>query len=288
MTRTRSLFFTLFLPYLILVLASVTVVGWYGVSVFETLSLKQLDSSLEAQARLVRRSLPDDLSISNLAAIDTVCVRMGKTSGVRVTVILPSGEVTGDSEADPETMNDHRSRPEVRAALQGEAESSSRYSHTLNARMHYVAIPVMRNGKVAAVVRTAIAATEIDTAMEQMYARIGVAGLLIAVASAFVGYFVTRRHRRILQEMRQGAERFAAGELSSRLPDSTIEEMEAVTKAMNQMAALLDERIRAITHQREEQEAVLAGDGRGCDCSGSRRTDYHCQSGSGTYIRIRY
>ncbi|MBU1637258.1 PAS domain-containing protein [bacterium] len=259
MSRTRSLFSSLYLPYLLLIIASVFVVSWYGIHSFQTLSLKQLASRLESQAYLVRQALPDDVSIGNLAAVDSVCVRMGRIAGIRVTVILPTGEVSGESDADPGTMNDHRSRPEVRAALAGKAGVSSRFSHTLNAQMHYVAVPLKKEGKVIAVVRTAIAATEIDEAMDRMYFRVGGAGLLIALTAAFVSFYIARRHRRMLQEMQRGAERFAAGELGSRLPESTVEEFAALDRTMNKMAAQLDKRIRAITQQREEQEAVLAG-----------------------------
>lgn len=259
MSKTRSLFSTLYLPYLILIIASVVVVSWYGINSFQTLSLKQLATRLESQAYLVRQALPEDVSVDNLGAVDSVCVFIGKTAGIRVTVILPTGEVTGDSETDPGTMNDHRTRPEVRKALAGEVGVSARYSHTLNTEMHYVAVPLVKYGKVAAVVRTAIAATEIDKALDRMYLRVGGAGLLIAIIAAFISFRIARRHRRMLQEMQRGAEQFAAGKLNSRLAESTVEEFAALGSAMNTMAAQLDERIRAITQQREEQEAVLAG-----------------------------
>ncbi len=259
MTRKRSLFSQIYLPYLLLILLSVLFVSWYGVHTFRELSLDQLASRLESQAKLIHLSLPYDVSTSNLDSVEAVCELTGKTAGLRVTVVLHNGDVTGDSEADPAMMNNHRNRPEIQAALSGQVGSSSRYSRTLSAQMHYVAVPLVREGKTIAVVRTAIAATEIDRAMCGMYVRVGGAGFLIAILAAFSSLYIARRHRHALQELRHGAEKFADGELNTRLKESNVEDLAVLGRAMNKMAAQLDERIRTITEQREEQEAVLSG-----------------------------
>jgi hypothetical protein len=52
--------------------------------------------------------------------------------GSRVTVIDSDGVVLADSRHDPETMENHRARPEVRAALSGRPGSAIRRSATLD------------------------------------------------------------------------------------------------------------------------------------------------------------
>ena len=50
----------------------------------------------------------------------SLCNRAGKSADTRITVIQPSGKVLGDSEADPETMENHSDRPEfVKAMIRG-------------------------------------------------------------------------------------------------------------------------------------------------------------------------
>jgi len=58
--------------------------------------------------------------------------------------------------------------------------------------------------------------------------------------------------------MKDGAERFARGELGHRVAMPASEELGRVAEALNQMASQLDERIRTITNQRNEREAILA------------------------------
>jgi two-component system phosphate regulon sensor histidine kinase PhoR len=57
--------------------------------------------------------------------------------------------------------------------------------------------------------------------------------------------------------MRDGARRFADGELTRQLPLYRSEELAGLADAMNRMAGQLDERIQTVVSQRNEQEAVL-------------------------------
>src|SRR5215472_14697275 len=59
----------------------------------------------------------------------------------RVTIIGQDGTVLVDSEADPKTMENHRTRPEVAAALAGQNGTATRLSKTMGTEFLYVAVP---------------------------------------------------------------------------------------------------------------------------------------------------
>jgi two-component system phosphate regulon sensor histidine kinase PhoR len=82
-------------------------------------------------------------------------------------------------------------------------------------------------------------------------------GWVLLLLAAALGWFISHRISQPLQEMRQGAERFAAGDFSHRLsiPDSV--ELASLASTLNRMAAQLAEQIAVITQQRNEQEAIL-------------------------------
>lgn len=67
--------------------------------------------------------------------------RMAKIApdSLRVTYIAPDGTVLGDSDADPATMENHKSHEEVRAAMESGWGEDIRHSTTLNADMLYTA-----------------------------------------------------------------------------------------------------------------------------------------------------
>jgi two-component system phosphate regulon sensor histidine kinase PhoR len=85
--------------------------------------------------------------------IDEQCKEIGKTTGTRVTIILPSGLVAGDSFGNINRMENHMKQPEIREALKRKKGVSLRYSATLDKNMIYIALPVMLKERVTAIVR---------------------------------------------------------------------------------------------------------------------------------------
>jgi len=88
----------------------------------------------------------------------------GEEEPLRLTVIDPDGRVLGDSQADPTTMENHKTadRPEVRAALEGRPGENLRRSGTLAVAFRYVALPVRQKGAVVGAVRVAMPVTAIE------------------------------------------------------------------------------------------------------------------------------
>lgn len=82
-------------------------------------------------------------------------------------------------------------------------------------------------------------------------------GWVLLLLAAALGLFTSRRISQPLQEMRRGAERFAAGDFSHRLTVPETAELGSLAQTLNRMAAQLAEQIAVITQQRNEQEAIL-------------------------------
>ena len=84
------------------------------------------------------------------------------------------------------------------------------------------------------------------------------ASLALALALVLVSLHFARRISRPLEEMKEGAERFAQGKLGSPLtpPDSL--ELAGLAQALNKMALQLDDRIGTVVRQRQELEALLS------------------------------
>ncbi len=91
-----------------------------------------LDQDLVEKARIIALKLP-------LPAQDFA--QLGEAAGARVTWVAADGRVLGDSEENPDAMENHRARPEIATALAGGIGSSRRNSPTLGVPFFYVAIP---------------------------------------------------------------------------------------------------------------------------------------------------
>lgn len=257
MARKRLLW-QLYPFYLLITLASVIAVAWYALSTLRGFYLDEVATNLMARAHLVEIQLKDRIGTTTFAEIDSLCEILGVSSDTRVTLILPSGQVIGDSDEEAALMENHANRPEIAEALRGEIGESQRYSRTVNKMLMYVALPVRDGDSIAAVIRTSIPVSAIDEVLGGVKQKIVLQSLIILVVAALVSLIASRQITQPLKQLRAAAQRFARGELDGRVAISGSEEIAGLAVAMNQMAAQLDERIRTVTTQRNLQEAILS------------------------------
>jgi two-component system phosphate regulon sensor histidine kinase PhoR len=256
--RRKRLIWQLYPSYLLITVLSLVAVSVYASRSMHRSWLRATAADLETRAILMRDDVSGQMPTGSPDSVDRLCKRLGKKSSTRITVILPTGRVIGDSEEDPARMENHADRPEIITALSGKAGFSTRYSPTLKINMMYAAVPLAHDGKIVAVVRTSLPLTSIDAAMRALYARIASGGLVVAIVAAAVSLLVSRRISRPIEEMRHVAEQFAKGEFTKRLAVHQSQEIGGLAEAMNEMAVQLDGRISTTLRQRNELEAVLA------------------------------
>jgi two-component system, OmpR family, phosphate regulon sensor histidine kinase PhoR len=254
----HKLFWRLYASYLVVVVLCAVAVGWYGLHAARDLYLNESENDLHARAQLVSASL-DATPEPSPTSLETTVTALDRASGTRISVIAPDGRVVADSEADPATLENHGDRPEVHTALTGGVGRSIRYSDTLHENMMYVAMPVTAgDGSLRYVVRTAIPLTAVDRAMQGASRRIIAITVLVALIAAAIGLFVSRSISGRMRRIREGAERFAAGDLTHKLAIPRTEEFAGVAESLNTMAEQLDVTITGITRERNEREAMLA------------------------------
>lgn len=258
MAKKRRLLRQLYPSYLLIIVISLVAVTWYASKSLGQFFLEQTAADLEARAFLFEKQILEHVDPPDPNRIDQLCKSAGARSSTRLTVIVPSGKVIGDSEGVPENMDRHSDRPEILQALTGQSGMSIRYSRTLGKRMMYVAISTRKDDQTVAIIRTSIPVTAIDNALRDIQIKIAFGGLIIAVFAAILCLLIARRISRPLEKMKEGSEHFARGDLKYRLSVPDSEEMGGLAEAMNQMAVQLDDRIKSVIRQRNEFKAVLS------------------------------
>jgi two-component system phosphate regulon sensor histidine kinase PhoR len=261
MPRKRVLW-QLYPSYLLIMLISLIAVAWYASRSLRQFYFNQTAHDLEVRATLVSHqigsSFSDKLTPSDSLTLQTLVADLGRTSLTRFTIISPSGRIIVDSDEETTAWQTQLNNPEFIAARAGRTGYDSRYGKTFHEQVMYVAIPLHRNSAVIAVVRASVSIGFIEDALWEIRIKIGVGALLIGLIAAGVSFWVSRRISRPIQELRTGAARFAAGDFSNRMPISDSEEIGGLAEAMNQMAIQLDDRIKTVTRQRNEQDVILA------------------------------
>ena len=254
---SRILPWKLYAVYLVVLAVFTVLVGTWILSAQRAFHRAAVEEELLRSAQLLAGALDgsDALTIEN---VDPRVKRWGQSAEIRLTVVAPSGVVLGDSLADPAGMENHADRPEIRAALRGEQGSDQRVSATQGVSTLYVAAPLKREGRVIAAARAALPLTRLKQQLAGQRMKLLAGGSVLVGLAAVLGWFVAVALGAPLEDIKRGAERFAAGDLSRRIDAHGTREVTALADSLNRMAMELDGRMKTIERQAAEREAILS------------------------------
>jgi two-component system phosphate regulon sensor histidine kinase PhoR len=258
MKKEKKLLYQLFPSYFFITVISLIAVSWYAMNFTHKFFMERTRTNLEVSGRLLETQMTRLLNPLDASQIDQLCKEAASKTVTRLTVILPNGKVVGDSEKPPDQMQNHLDRVEVREAYQGQVGVSIRYSDTLKQDMMYVAIPLQGDQALIGVLRTSMPLTAINERISTIRSRIAMGLFFVILLSSGFSWFVSKRITAPIEEMREGAKRFAQGDLSHRLPALSTRELSGLAETMNRMAEQLQQRLDQISTQRKRTEAVLS------------------------------
>ncbi len=258
MAKKKRLLWHVFFSYLLVILVSLVAVTWLASNSMRHFFLQKTQDDLQTRALLFENYILEHVEPLDEQSIDRLCKKIGPAAFTRLTVILPSGRVIGDSEEDPQKMDNHIDRPEILDAMEKDVGVASRYSPTVGKQLMYVAVPLKRNTRTEAFVRAAIQVNSVDKDIEAIQIKMAFSGLIIAGFATLLSLLVFHRIRRPIEEIRRGAERFSRGDFQNPLPVSAIKEIGELSETLNTMAQELQKTVSTITEQRNELGAVLS------------------------------
>ena len=228
----------------------------------------EIADELQREARLLAVFTPADSSKwPEFAAL------AGGRLGRRVTLIDPEGHVRGDTEFDRASLShlqNHRDRPEVRAALDSASGvgMNQRLSASTNERQMYVAV---RGGPPGlAVVRVSTTLASVDAQVHAWQRAVAAAGLVMLLAAAVVAWMLAGFLARPLLNITAAARDIATGR-AAEFPDVSVPELANHVDALRAMHHELERRFDDLRREREESrtlleslsDGVLAADRRG-------------------------
>ena len=242
------IFLKLFFAGLLVIAACTLSLAGLVRKAWEDMLRHDIETSLE-QKTLMFASL---VETSPASSIHDIAAQAARMADARTTVIDSAGKVLADSEAQPEAMENHASRPEFVSALQGQIGSSTRWSHTVGVEFLYVAVPIPGGAVRMAYPLSAI--RQVNRHITRNLAgalaiAMGVAILLALIATYSIGRRLTR--------ITEFAERVAAGDLSARIQEGASDEIAHVATALDKTARKLEDGFRALENSRQTLETLL-------------------------------
>ena len=257
--HTRRIFWQIYPGHLVITFFTLLVCFAVFTSALERFYRQQVAETLEDLALFSTEQVRDRFDANNLDYLNATAARLGSKSPARITLILPDGTVAGESVKSRELMENHSDRPEVKIAMeQGRAGQAIRFSSSVRKTMLYVAVPVYRDNALVGVVRAATPLLRMHEVLRGTERNLLWGGVVILLLASLFSLFVSRRISKPLERIKQGAERFAAGDFSYRLRSAGSTEIGSLAGTMNQMAAQLEERLQTVSKERNQREAVLS------------------------------
>ena len=257
----KSIRSKLFATYALLLLLTVALLG-VGLTMFvrsfyqETVRGRLLEESrvIGELLKPLLNGYPNDTDIQE---IDGFIIDLGTRTSARITLIAPDGVVLGDSAEDARVMDNHLDRPEILAAQKGSAGSSIRFSRTLNVNMLYTAVPLEEAGEKVGFLRLAIPLSQLNGAIRRIQYGL-IAGLLfVLLLTLGISLKLSTSLTQPLAQMADVAESIARGDLDSRIYINNKDEIRALAEAVNRMAESLQEKVREVSANRDQLEAIL-------------------------------
>lgn len=258
--KRRPIFWKLFPSFVLISFVSLLAAAVIAGLSFKSFHYKQRELDLEVRAKLVREEFSRLIQSNQFSEIQNRCESLGADSNTRLTIILPSGKVIGDSKRNPVNMDNHRERPEISKAFQSGRGLSIRYGHTLKINSMYFAIPIVYKNTAIGVIRTSTPLTSIQDALGNIYYKLAIGFFVLTLIIAISSWWASKTLSRPLEAMKVQAQKIAQGDFSSRVRLSPSDPVESflLGQAINEMAIQLNQRMETVLNQKNEQEAVFS------------------------------
>ena len=101
MIKPRKLIWQIFPASVVTLLVAIFAVTWYCMGELHEFHLQETEADLEARAIIISTKVKEYLRDRNVPALRDYCVKTGRNTGTRITVIFPDGKVVADSNEDP-------------------------------------------------------------------------------------------------------------------------------------------------------------------------------------------
>lgn len=261
------------LRYIGIVLLAILAMYLYLATMLKDTMSSRITRELEVQAALTTELFIEELPSEDkftYDAIDPFVDRLGELAKARVTFIGTDGTVWGDTERDGQalrTMDNHLTRPEVEAALEKGRGILDRYSNTIQTEFRYFAMPIYRNvstadplnpkGAMIGICRVARPMEAVNTAIGNLRRTVlvaSVAGLILAIVFSV---FSTGAIIKPIEKLTQMTQSLAVGNINSRVPVDSRNELGQLSQNFNLMADRVQEQIDKISEEHRRSETIL-------------------------------
>jgi two-component system, OmpR family, phosphate regulon sensor histidine kinase PhoR len=250
-------FWRLFGSYGVLWLASIGLLGTVIVSRADHYARQRIEDGLHTDALFVEDAVRRQTT--NPESLQRRVERLGRVTGLRITLIEPDGTVRADSDEDPSRMESHDTRPEVLRARESGLGTDTRVSRTVDRPLLYVALKTEDLGPDVGFVRVAILLDHVEDELAGLNRIIWTAAAGAGLAAVALSFWLARRGVRPLAELTEAARLIAEGGYGHKVYAAGGDEIGTLARSFNRMSAGLARQFAQLEEDRQQLRAILSG-----------------------------
>jgi two-component system phosphate regulon sensor histidine kinase PhoR len=244
----NRIFFKLLAVFLIVIAATAAILDVMIGGAWEASLRTEIERNLTQKALLFAHRVETDRTHT----VTEIAAQEGLAAGARATIIDASGKVLADSEANPAIMENHATRKEFAAALNGKVGENERRSATVGIPFLYVAAPVSGGA-----VRLAYPLSDVEAVQAQVHRRLiwgsAVAFVIALLIAGSASVWTSRR----LEHIVDVAVRIEQGDLQARVEDKPLDEIGRVAAAIDKTASQVERSFAAVRSSQRQLETLL-------------------------------
>ncbi|MGB8473685.1 MAG: ATP-binding protein [Candidatus Acidiferrum sp.] len=178
-------------------------------------------------------------------------------SGARITVIAADGRVLVDSQSDPQSMENHATRPEILEAMAKGEGRSIRHSVTINRDLLYYAVRQSTSSGTPIILRFALPTERDVEVLASFHHMLWIASFFILLIAGGIALLLSRNLTGRFERLEEFSRRVAEGDFRPLPRDGSGDALEALGISLNRTAARLDRTIQTLTEERNLSSAIL-------------------------------
>lgn len=247
----------------VLLLLGIILTGLLSLSFIRISYIDKIEEMLLTNSKLINSLVEDRINSKEVDEIDfsNLAYEYGGKINTRITFVDINGRVIGDSEIKPSNLNsveNHKNRPEIKKAFQGEIGKSKRYSTTIDTDYFYVAIPIMENDQIVGATRLAYPLDEINRINIGLIKNILISIIVGLAAAVLLGYRYVNHVTEPIKEMTSIAQKIANGHLNSRVYVDSSDEVKILADTFNLMAEKLKINILELQDKNTKLKSIVS------------------------------
>lgn len=222
-------------------------------SVFTAVSL---DMAYKNDTRIVLQQNAREIESIILTTNDyqNTLKKIDEIRDMRITLIDLNGAVVFDTRADAHTLENHASRPELITAKKDGVGSNIRFSDTLGQDMMYLAL---RSDSLDIIIRVSLMLEGVAAYSAELWLPLMTVLIVALLLCLGIALFVSRRITRPIVSLQSDMERIAQGQYNDLEIIRSGDEIEELSRSLNNMAGTLKRSFSEISEYNSRLEAVF-------------------------------